>query len=111
MPRAPRTPDEPEPDREEGAPDVLEGPLPPGAAVVTPDEDDDQTVAELRAEAERKGVMPTEGSGSGGRVIRADIEAALASAPPDPPAGRPPLAAVAEAAAASLQPVIDRKEN
>lgn len=94
-----------EPDRMEGAPAEVEGPLPPGAPqAIDDDEEQPASVAELRAEAEALGVMPTEGSGSGGRVVRADIEAALENAPPPPPAGRPPLLMVAEQAAAQVLP-------
>lgn len=108
MPRVPKAPVEGEPDRTEGAPSDMEGPLPPGVPVPD-DEDDDASVAELRAEATRRGVLPETGSGSGGRVVRADLEAALEHAPPDPPAGRPPLALVAQAAA-MVPPPEDERE-
>lgn len=96
-------PPEEEPDRTEGAPAESEGPVPPG---VTSDELDvtGKTAAELRDEARARGVLPDEGSGASGAVVRADLEKALESAPPEPPAGRPPLAQVAVAAAASVAP-------
>lgn len=97
-----------EPDRTEGAPAAMEGPLPPGVPVPD-DEADDASVAELRAEATRRGVLPETGSGSGGRVVRTDLEDALEHAPPDPPAGRPPLALVAQAAA-MVPPPEDERE-
>lgn len=85
-----------EPDRMEGAPAETEGPLPPGAPqAMEAESDEPASVADLRAEAEALGVMPVEGSGSGGRVVRADLEEALENAPPPPPAGRPPLEVVA----------------
>jgi pyruvate/2-oxoglutarate dehydrogenase complex dihydrolipoamide acyltransferase (E2) component len=113
MPRVPRgTPDEgeavDEPDRMEGAPAPMEGPVPPGVAIPD-DEADDASVADLRAEATRRGVMPETGSGSGGRIVRADLEAALEHAPPDPPAGRPPLATVAESVAIVPPPESERE--
>lgn len=84
----------------EGAPSPMEGPPPPGAA--PPAEPAlEAPLGELRERAAALGVMPTEGSGSGGAVVKADIVEALASAP-EPPAGRPPLAAVAEKAAEQL---------
>lgn len=92
-----------EPDRMEGAPAEVEGPLPPGTPqAMEPEEDQPSSVAELRAEAEALGVMPTEGSGSGGSVVKADIEEALRNAPPPPPAGRPSLRALAEQSAAQI---------
>jgi hypothetical protein len=94
--------DDEEPDRMEGAPAEVEGPLLPGAPQAFESEEEDQpsSVAELRVEAEALGVMPTEGSGSGGRVVRADLEEALENAPPAPPVGRPPLEVVAGQGAA-----------
>lgn len=113
MPRVPSTradePDPDEPDRTEGAPAPVEGPLPPGAPVPADEPDDDASVADLRAEATRRGVMPETGSGSGGRIVRADLEAALEHAPPDPPAGRPPLALVAESVAQVPPPESERE--
>lgn len=114
MPRVPRgTPDEgdaaDEPDRTEGALSSAEGPVPPGAPAPDDEIDDDASVADLRAEATRRGVLPETGTGSGGRVIRADLEAALEHAPPDPPAGRPPLALVAESAAHVPPPESERE--
>jgi pyruvate/2-oxoglutarate dehydrogenase complex dihydrolipoamide acyltransferase (E2) component len=105
MPRNPRTtpPEDPAPDPAAGAPAPEEGPPMPGAPLDAEPEED-KTVADMRAEAEARGVLPEEGSGSGGRVIRADLEAALEGAPPEPPAGRPPLSAVAEQAAAQIMP-------
>jgi pyruvate dehydrogenase E2 component (dihydrolipoamide acetyltransferase) len=102
MPQA----DEPDSDRLEGAPAEVEGPLPPGAPQAEQDDADleDATVEELRARATELGVMPDEGSGKGGRVVKADLEKALEEAPPAPPAGRPPLAAVAERAAGQIMP-------
>lgn len=114
MPRVPKDPvaeGEPttEPDRTEGALAPAEGPLPPGAPVMADDADDDATVADLRAEATRRGVLPETGTGSGGRVVRADLEDALEHAPPDPPAGRPPLAMVAESVAVVPPPEAERE--
>lgn len=115
MPRVPGTrADEPdpapdEPDRTEGAPAPAEGPLAPGAPAPADEPDDDATVADLRAEATRRGVMPETGTGSGGRVVRADLEVALEHAPPDPPAGRPPLAMVAESVAIIPPPEAERE--
>lgn len=96
--------DDEEPDRMEGAPAETEGPLPPGAPQAMEPEDDvsEMSVADLRAEAVELGVMPDEGSGSGGRVVRADLEEALENAPPPPPPGRPPLRALAEQSAAQI---------
>lgn len=96
----PKTGDEPDPI-------ATEGPMPPG--MPEPDESEPKTAADLRAEAEQRGVLPDEGSGSGGRVVRADLEAALEHAPPEPPAGRPPLAMVAEAAAQVPPPESERE--
>ena len=112
MPRAPRVPDEPdEPDRMEGAPAPSEGPLPPGAPQgAEPVEEGEKSAAELRAEAEARGVMPDEGSGSGGRVVKEDLERALENAPPEPPVGRPPLSMVAEQAAAQIMPMSREEE-
>jgi hypothetical protein len=92
----------------------VEGPVPPGvdappAASAGPAVPDPSALSadELRAKTDELGVTPERGSGAGGNVVRADLEAAVEGVPapppvPDPPAGRPPLAAVAEGAAAHL---------
>jgi pyruvate/2-oxoglutarate dehydrogenase complex dihydrolipoamide acyltransferase (E2) component len=100
----PELPDDEKPNRMEGAPAGVEGPLPPGAPQAIEEDEDlaEMSVADLRAEAELLGVTPTEGSGSGGRVVRADLEEALENAPPSPPAGRPSLQALAEQSAAQI---------
>lgn len=77
-----------------GAEMPTEGPVMPGGAVA---EDEPKTAGELREEAEATGVLPAEGSGAGGRVVKADLEAALENAPP---VGRPPLIRLAEQSAA-----------
>lgn len=63
------------------------------------------TIDELRAEADKRGLQ-VQGSGKDGRVLKADLQKALADTPP-PPAGRPPLILVAQAAAANLTPTED----
>jgi hypothetical protein len=129
MPKAPRASDADSPVDEqattlaEGALSPAEGPLPPGVDAIpqaadTPDADDPAArfegvpVDELRTKAIRLGVLPASGSGQGGRVIREDLVDALVDAPeiPDPPAGRPPLAAVAERAAADLDLIAARED-
>jgi pyruvate dehydrogenase E2 component (dihydrolipoamide acetyltransferase) len=130
MPKVPRVPDDAaadEPVRDAdvpaGAPSPAEGPAPPGVdaipqAAEPPGSDDPASrfdgvpVDELRSKAIALAVLPTSGSGVGGRVIRDDLVAALLDAPeiPDPPAGRPPLAAVAERAAADLALIAAREE-
>lgn len=79
-----------------GAPSPVEGEPPPGTPPV--ETEAEPSMAELRDQAKQLGVMPDEGSGSGGAVVKADIVQALESVP-EPPAGRPPLSAVAEKAA------------
>lgn len=112
MPRIPRTPEPEPPNPAEGAPAAAEGPAMPGAPPEAGGEPDEtKTAADLRAEAEARGVLPGEGSGSGGRVVRADLEAALEAAPPEPPVGRPPLSAVAERAAAQVAPSTTGEEE
>lgn len=71
---------------------------------------EDRTVEDLKAEAEELGVLPIEGSGKGGNVIKDDLVGAVeaAHAPPEPPKGRPPLSDLAEALAA---PFAARKED
>lgn len=129
MPKVPRAPDDAaadEPVRDadvtDGAPSPAEGPAPPGVDAIPqaaePTTDDPATrfdgvpVDELRTRAIALAVLPAAGSGAGGRVIRDDLVAALLDAPeiPDPPAGRPPLAAVAERAAADLALIAAREE-
>lgn len=84
-------------------------PAPPPEPPADTEGDDEYAgipVDALRDRARALGALPADGTGSGrgGNVVRDDIVEALQSAPPGPPAGRPPLIAVAEQAAAQIQP-------
>lgn len=124
MPRAPKDTDADAPQPDAPIPPGIDTPQPaadPDAAIAaeaapgepteatppTPAEDplDERTAGELAELARTRGVLPAAGtgSGSGGRVVRDDLLAALEAGPPDPPAGRPPLVAVAEQLAAQAE--------
>lgn len=77
----------------------VDGPVMPGTPVDEPALEQ-LTKPELLDEAEHRGVDLAEldGSGADGRVIKEDLVDAIAETP-QPPAGRPPLHLVAEAAA------------
>jgi hypothetical protein len=86
----------------EGEPVVPdEQPVPPGTP--SADEPEPETRAELEEAAAARGIHLTEGSGTGGNVVKADLVDALTDTPA-PPVGRPALIDVAQAAAAHLIP-------
>jgi pyruvate/2-oxoglutarate dehydrogenase complex dihydrolipoamide acyltransferase (E2) component len=79
---------------EEGALSPMEQPVPPGGPTDEP-APEDETMQELRARATMLGLTDIEGTGSGGRVTKDDLQAAIDAAPPLTP-GRPPLVLVAQ---------------